>query len=103
MVASMARAILNLEGHDESIGVHWADGFATRYISRVRLHRGRLMDYQRVATFDSRSLQDFYRLFLRVVTEKHIQPENMNNRDETGVQEGETSSGRVFGDALAFR
>jgi 4-hydroxybenzoate polyprenyltransferase len=98
----MARAILDLEGHEESIGVHWADGFATRHEARARTHRGRVMDCHRVETFDPRTLHDFYRLFLRVVTKKHIQPEDMTNMGETGVQ-GETSSDRLFGDALAFR
>jgi hypothetical protein len=85
------------------------DGSRSRQVNLVlvtddptRLHRDRLIDYQRGETSDPRD-HHFYPIFLRIVTEKHIKPDNMYNIDETGVQEGETSSSKVLYDALAFR
>ena len=98
-VRQFAGRILAEGGDDSGVNKKWLYRFLRRN-EAIRGKIGNPLSSARAKYTTKGAVVNFFNLLERHLREKNILPENIANMDECGLQEGESSGGRVFGSAL---
>lgn len=93
---------LDRDERQQPLGKNWVDRFTSRH-PKIKTKIGRVVDADRVQGINKDSIQQFYYHLTRVRTGYNVQPEDMYNMDETGVQEGESRDETVLGTSATRR
>lgn len=95
-VASQIATGIEPSDHSTYIGKNWVNKFVQRH-PHLATKLGRVIDADRIDGINSKAVYGFYILVDRVLKKYFIEPEDIHNMDETGVQEGEAEEGTVVG------
>ena len=98
-VREFASLMLREQGDEELIGIHWVEGFLLRNPSII-MKVGRPLEASRAKEVTQEAIDQFHERLRHVIAEFNIQPQHITNMDETGVQEGESLTGKVLGSRL---
>lgn len=101
-VSSMGNSILAEGGQDRALGKRWIDRFLKRN-PQIKSKPSDQLERERARGSTRPAFEQFFDLLERLVAEKKIEPRNIANMDEHGVQEGESKAGKVIGDSIASR
>ncbi|RYP61907.1 hypothetical protein DL771_009962 [Monosporascus sp. 5C6A] len=97
--SDFASCILEVRVDLTGIGKHWIDGFLYRN-NDISLKDSRALESSRAKESKPQRIATFYESLGREINKKRIKPKNIINLDENGVQEGESSTGKVLGSVL---
>ncbi|RYP40944.1 hypothetical protein DL769_011700 [Monosporascus sp. CRB-8-3] len=98
-VRRFAEVVLQSHGNEETLGIHWTDGFLHRNPD-IKTKLARQLDSSRAKDTQEDALHRYHNALKRVILKKKIKPGRITNMDECGVQEGESRGGKVLGSAL---
>lgn len=98
-IAGMAKAILTEQGDVAPLGKSWTQRFFKRHETQIKLKTGRLVDIKRIKAVTEANIAPWFDRLREIVALYNIRATNLYNMDETGTQEGESSTRKVAGNA----
>ncbi|RYP05384.1 hypothetical protein DL765_009848 [Monosporascus sp. GIB2] len=97
--SDFASCILEARGDLTGVGKHWIDSFLFRN-NDISLKDSRAFESSRAKESQPQRIATFYEFLGYEIHKKEVKPKNIINLDENGVQEGESSTGKVLGSVL---
>ncbi|KEY73695.1 hypothetical protein S7711_09571 [Stachybotrys chartarum IBT 7711] len=98
-VAAMAEGVLRESDDFEPVGHNWVTRFLGRH-PEIKMRISRSLAAERSLASTREAIESHIARLDKMVTNKHLLPQNTYNMDETGVSEGETYAGKVCGTSL---